>query len=449
MAEFTAKYAGYTCQEVAHDYELAFAAARKCAADFDWDAVVANMVYVWTGLTQAIGLKYYGIPGIDIPADTGFQYREPPQDEAFMRPDEYDALIEDPTGFLLNVWLPRVAAAVCAPGEPTTTANHLSFLKGGMAMMKYFTAFGTQNALLRSECGTVSAIAGIFKAPMDIIADKLRGYLGLVDDLFERRDKVRGRLRGPDAAPLPRRPHHGRSPAAGAHRLLDAPRRRALRLARDLQERLLGDRQADHRGACGPTATRRSSTRKASGTITWSRSPSCPSGASSITSIRATWKRPIACWASKFCLSGGIPNWLLTRGKPEEVRQQVRKVLEIAARDGGYILDAGAIVQNDATIENIRAMTDAGREFGVYSSGCLDAVAPAARGFSSGWDGRCSPVGRGRGCVSLGKTSWPSYRRSRAMPPCAAAFGKTSTPWRTCMSGRCCCRSDYQSTTPA
>ena len=59
-----------------------------------------------------------------------------------------------------------------------------------MAMMKYFTAFGTQNALLRSECGTVSAIAGIFKAPMDIIADKLRGYLGLVDDLFERRDKV-------------------------------------------------------------------------------------------------------------------------------------------------------------------------------------------------------------------------------------------------------------------
>ena len=36
VAEFTAKYAGYTCQEVAHDYEKAFAAARKCAADFDW-----------------------------------------------------------------------------------------------------------------------------------------------------------------------------------------------------------------------------------------------------------------------------------------------------------------------------------------------------------------------------------------------------------------------------
>ena len=80
----------------------------------------------------------------------------------------------------------------------------------------------------------------------------------------------------------------------------------------------------------------------------------------------------------KFCLSGGIPNWLLTRGKPEEVRQLVHKVLEIAAADGGYILDASAIVQNDATIENMRAMTDAGREFGVYSSGSLEPLPPAA-----------------------------------------------------------------------
>ena len=47
VAEFTAKYAGYTSQEVSYDYEKAFAAARKCAADFDWDAVVGNMVYGW------------------------------------------------------------------------------------------------------------------------------------------------------------------------------------------------------------------------------------------------------------------------------------------------------------------------------------------------------------------------------------------------------------------
>ena len=190
VAEFTGVHAGYTCQELAHDYQKAFAAARKCAADFDWDAVVSNMVYVWTGLTQAIGLRYYGIPGIDVAPDMGFQYREPPQDNAFMKPDEYDQLIDDPTAFLLDVWLPRVSTEVRKLGEPVTRAHNLSFLKGGMAMMEYFGAFGTQNARLRAESGTVSAISGILKAPMDIIADKLRGYLGLVDDLHERRDKV-------------------------------------------------------------------------------------------------------------------------------------------------------------------------------------------------------------------------------------------------------------------
>ena len=93
VAEFTAKYAGYSNQEVTHDFNLAFAAARKCAADFDWDAVVGNMVYVWTGLTQAQGTKYYAIPGIDLSPDNAFQYLEPSEDNAFMKEDEYDELI--------------------------------------------------------------------------------------------------------------------------------------------------------------------------------------------------------------------------------------------------------------------------------------------------------------------------------------------------------------------
>ncbi|MBM4086603.1 MAG: hypothetical protein FJ272_17605, partial [Planctomycetes bacterium] len=190
VAEFIARYAGYTCQEVAHDYEKAFDATCKCAKDFDWDATVANMVYVWTGIAQAMNLRYYGIPGIHIPPNTGFQYIEPPEDEAFMRADEYDALIADPTGFLFNVWFPRVSKDASAIGQPTTYRSNLAFVKGGMAMMKYFYAFGPQIQRLRAECGTVSAIAGILKAPFDIIADKLRGYLGLTMDMQTQPKKV-------------------------------------------------------------------------------------------------------------------------------------------------------------------------------------------------------------------------------------------------------------------
>src|SRR4030065_17632 len=107
-----------------------------------------------------------------------------------MKPDEYDQLIEDPTGFLFNAWLPRVSTEVSAMGEQTSYRNNLSFLKGGKAMLIYFNVFGKQNELLRTESGTVSAISGILKAPFDIIADKLRGYLGLVADVMEQPKKV-------------------------------------------------------------------------------------------------------------------------------------------------------------------------------------------------------------------------------------------------------------------
>ncbi|HWH68325.1 MAG TPA: uroporphyrinogen decarboxylase family protein, partial [Candidatus Sulfotelmatobacter sp.] len=190
VAEFTAKYAGMTCQDVAHDYNKAFEAAIRCAKDFDWDAIVPNMVYVWTGLAQALGLRYYGIPGIGIPHTTGFNYIEPSEDQAFMRADEYDALIANPTAFLYNTWLPRVSSEIARIGEPSTYRNNLALVKGGMAMLQYFYAFGPQVQRLRTECGMPSSIAGIFKAPFDILADKLRGYVGLVCDMHEQPEKV-------------------------------------------------------------------------------------------------------------------------------------------------------------------------------------------------------------------------------------------------------------------
>jgi methoxylated aromatic compound---corrinoid protein Co-methyltransferase len=190
VAEFVARYAGYTCQEITHDYQKSFDAVIKTGQGFDWDAMVCNMVWVWTGLTQAVGLKYYGIPGIGIPHTTGFNYIEPPEDQAFMHEDEYDALIDNPTEFLYNVWLPRVSTEVAKLGEASTLRNNLALIKGGMAMMVYFMALGPHIQRMRTEAGTVSAIAGIFKAPFDIIADKLRGYVGLTMDMHTQPDKV-------------------------------------------------------------------------------------------------------------------------------------------------------------------------------------------------------------------------------------------------------------------
>ena len=70
----------------------------------------------------------------------------------------------------------------------------------------------------------------------------------------------------------------------------------------------------------------------------------------------------------KFCLSGGLPNYLLSVGTPEDVKRYCKKIIDKVASDGGYIMDASAIIQNDAKIENIKAMTDFTRKYGKYES---------------------------------------------------------------------------------
>jgi hypothetical protein len=119
-----------------------------------------------------------------------------------MKREEYDELIADPVRFLYETWLPRVSTEFSAKRAAVTSyRNNLSFVKGGMAMLDYFNAFGPQVERMRRECGTVSAICGMLKAPLDILADKLRGYVGagLRPD-GDSREGPAG-LRGADAAP--------------------------------------------------------------------------------------------------------------------------------------------------------------------------------------------------------------------------------------------------------
>lgn len=366
-AEFTATYAGMTCQDVTHDYDLAFRAMRRCAADFDWDAVPASMVYVWTGLTQAIGLRYYATSGLEIPANTAFQFLEPPDGEAFMKADEYDALIADPTGFLLNVWLPRVARDVCAPGAPCTAANNLSFLKGGMAMLSYFNAFPGAIEQLKTECGTVSAISGIFKAPLDIIGDKLRGYMGLTMDLLEQPEKVLAACR----ALMPHLLHVA---------LTTADPDKNVPVGFWLHRAGVPFVKQEHFDTINwPTL-------KPIIEALWAH------GHQTMFYAEGNWDAHLEAFAElpdrsilyhvdrgdivkahevlgrKFCLSGGIPNALLAYGTPREVEAHCKAIIDAVAGEGGYIMDASAIIQNDARVENMRAMTDFTRSYGVYSA---------------------------------------------------------------------------------
>jgi uroporphyrinogen-III decarboxylase len=384
VAEFVANAAGFTCQDITHDFNKAFEAVVRTGKTFDWDAMVVNMVWVWTGLTQAIGLKYYGIPGIGLPHDVGFNYIEPSEENAFMRADEYDALIDDPTAFLYNVWLPRVSTEVAAIGKPSTYRNNLALVKGGMAMMTYFMAVGPQIQRMRQEAGTVSAIAGIFKAPLDILADKFRGYIGLTMDMAERPEKV---LQACEAL-MPHLTHVGLSTAD--------------------PEKQVPIGFWMHRG-CVPFVTPSQFQSHYWPTLKPCIEEFWRHGHQTMFYAEGDWDYHLDDFATlpersivfhvdrgnihtahkklhhRFAISGGVPNVLLSYGSPEEVRQHCKMIIQEIASEGGYIMDASAIMQNDTKIENLKALTEATHEYGVYS-GSAHTTSDAIKRPSDGAD---------------------------------------------------------------
>lgn len=366
IAEFATRYAGYGNQESTHDYELIFKAFQKCAADFDWDAIVPNLIYNYAGVIKAIGWNSFAFPGIELDVDSVVQYMEPPEDKAYMQPEEYDRLIDDPTAFLFEVWLPRYTDHICAPGEASSFEQTVALLNGGMAMMDYNMANVRNAVQMQTEKGTVAAISGLLKAPLDILSDKLRGYVGLSMDLLERPDKV---LKACEAL----MPHLIKFALAGA----DPEHYRPITIWM-------------HRG-CVPFVSPRHfdgvywPTLKPIVEEIWSR------GHQVLFYAEGDWKHHLKAFAElpeksivfhadrtdifkahealghKFCISGGLPNHLLSMGTPEEVRQYCKRIIDGVAKDGGYIMDASAIIQDDAKAENLLAMTEFTRENGVYS----------------------------------------------------------------------------------
>ena len=57
---------------------------------------------------------------------------------------------------------------------------------------------------------------------------------------------------------------------------------------------------------------------------------------------------------------------LLPRGTPQQIAAEVRRQLDVATRDGGFVMGAGSPIAPDTPLANMRAFLDATREYGVY-----------------------------------------------------------------------------------
>ena len=56
---------------------------------------------------------------------------------------------------------------------------------------------------------------------------------------------------------------------------------------------------------------------------------------------------------------------MLCTGTPDEVKDRCKKLIDVVGKGGGFIMDAGATIDEEKP-ENIRAMLEFTKEYGVY-----------------------------------------------------------------------------------
>ncbi len=74
-----------------------------------------------------------------------------------------------------------------------------------------------------------------------------------------------------------------------------------------------------------------------------------------------------ARWGDRLTFCGGVDTHrILPSGTPDEVRAEVRRVIDILGPGGGYMVSSVHTVMDDVPAENILAMVDAVEEYGTY-----------------------------------------------------------------------------------
>ena len=367
LQEAAARICGQTNQAVAIDCNAAFDCTRRAGQLLDCDAVMLNAIWSNYSVGKAAGWKYLHVPGVDVGMDSVLQFSEPSKEEdLFLREEEYDEFTDDPTAFLVGKWMSRATNTVASKGAPVTFEHNASLLSGALAYANYMNAFSPAADKLKYEAGIVSANAGMIKAPLDLLMDKFRGFVPTVLDAMEKPETVRkacealiphiiaNALGGADPnkeVPITLWAHRGCVPFITPE-IFDKiywptllPVLEAL-FAKGYQVLFYAEGNWEAHYDTLRTLP--------SGSIIYHLDKGSPEYAAKKLKDR-------------FAVSGGLDYNVLANGEPEDVRRYVARLFDCLKPDGGYILDASALMLSDIGYENLRAAVDYTMEHGFYS----------------------------------------------------------------------------------
>lgn len=380
---FPAYYGGFTPYDVMYDYEKLVSSGKKYVLELEPDAHGGVVVAPPGRSFDILDYKLYAWPGHGVAKEHTYQCIE----GEYMTADEYDALIDDPTYFFISTFLPRIfgaldgfkmispltnmtemyggftGAALIPYGLPPVQEGFKKLMEAGEEALKWIQFAGGFGVEM-SAAGFPGFMGGGCKAPFDTLGDTIRGTRGLMIDMYQRPDKV----------------------LKAVERLTPIMIKMGVSMAQ--QNGIPVVFIPLHKGADGflseeqfkkfywPTLKALMQGLVDEGCIPF---PWAEGGYNTRLKLIRDFPRGKCVWGFDLtdmakakeilgdvcCIGGNMPISTLALGTPDDVKANIKKLIDTCAKGGGYIMMSGAVIE-DVPPENVKAMIDATKEYGVY-----------------------------------------------------------------------------------
>jgi Uroporphyrinogen decarboxylase (URO-D) len=379
---FPTKVKGVSNRDAGFDHELRLRCLREATTEFGWDMLPATGLFGSDGY-EALGSLQLRWPGGDLPDDTSFQFVE----GEYLKAEEYPRFLADPSGTTLSTIFPRIAGKLEGLGmiPPLFWLSNMYYLQGvGGGLLAAPPVRAALQALLdlgdaaaagaaadaaHGQAATAQGYPRTWMAPIipafDVVSDTFRSLRGSTLDMFRHPDEL---LQTIDLMQVPTV-----ALAVGAAQMFGNPRifipmhRGAGGFMSDAQfERFywptfkaLIETLVEHGLVPMPLF-------EGDYTPRLKYLAELPAGKVAGHFDKVDRKQFKDVLGDRMCFWGNVAPSLLCTGTPQQVKDDVKELVELFGDSGALILDSGLGVPDEARPENMVALREAADEYGVF-----------------------------------------------------------------------------------
>ncbi|MFC1822248.1 uroporphyrinogen decarboxylase family protein [Thermodesulfobacteriota bacterium] len=350
--------------------------------DFEPDMAESPFFTIFLGdLLETLDFKQLQWPGHGLDEMSGYQFIE----DEYMKADEYGRLLADPTDYIIRTHWPRVCGNLKALEKLPPLHDMISYYLGldkffdfgqpeivealgvlaraGKEVRKILEGAKAWSGICR-DLGTPPRFGGICQTPFDTLSDMMRGTKGAMLDMYRQPGKVieatekllpmmlkmgvAAKARGVPRVFIPL--HKG----LDGFMSLEQFNRFYWPTLKKLIEGLIEE-------GCSPWVFWEGNVESRLEVI-----GDIPRGKAVYMFERTDVFKAKEILGDRVCIQGNVPLVILATGTPDDVKEYCKKLIDGVGKDGGFIMSSSTVL-DDAKPENIKALFEFTKEYGVYS----------------------------------------------------------------------------------